>query len=89
MHLLKYQYQTERRSQSWKLTIAEHRKSIKRLLKGSPSLKYNVQAVIDEAFNDARDLFEIETGISKKTLPETYPYSFDQIMDDEFWPEEV
>ena len=39
MHLLKYQYQAEKRSNSWLFTIVEHRQRIEELLETSPSLK--------------------------------------------------
>ncbi|MEC4817035.1 MAG: DUF29 family protein [Scytonema sp. PMC 1069.18] len=39
-HLLKWQYQPERRSKSWERTIREQRKRISLLLDDSPSLKY-------------------------------------------------
>ena len=38
-HLLKYQYQPERRSKSWLLTMSHQRTAIERLLEQSPSLK--------------------------------------------------
>ncbi len=39
LHLLKWQYQPERRSGSWEGSIIEHRRRIKKALKESPSLK--------------------------------------------------
>ena len=38
LHLLKYQYQPERRGKSWLLTISHQRTAIERLLEQSPSL---------------------------------------------------
>jgi len=38
LHLLKYQYQPERRGKSWLLTINHQRTAIERLLEQSPSL---------------------------------------------------
>ncbi len=39
MHLLKWQYQPERRSTRWKLSIRNGRRQIEKRLKNSPSLK--------------------------------------------------
>ena len=39
MHLLKYRYQPEKRSHSWRYTIEEHRQRIAEALLDSPSLK--------------------------------------------------
>jgi len=38
MHLLKYKYQPEKRTNSWVYTIREHRKRIRDTFKTSPSL---------------------------------------------------
>ncbi|MCI4626742.1 MAG: DUF29 domain-containing protein [Candidatus Magnetoovum sp. WYHC-5] len=87
MHLLKWQYQPKRRSRSWNLTITTQRAEIKRLLKNSPSLNYNIETVVKEEFIIAKRMFEDQTGISKKTLPEICPYSFEQLSDYDFLPE--
>ncbi|BAY76908.1 hypothetical protein NIES25_33660 [Nostoc linckia NIES-25] len=39
MHLLKYKYQPEKRSNIWKVTIREHRRRLRITFKDSPSLK--------------------------------------------------
>ncbi|KJU84004.1 protein containing DUF29 [Candidatus Magnetobacterium bavaricum] len=87
MHLLKWQYQPKRRSRSWRATINNQRREIKRLLEENPSLKYNIEAVIDKEFIEAKRAFEDETGISAKKLPETCLYTFEQLMDYDFRPE--
>ncbi|KJU81418.1 protein containing DUF29 [Candidatus Magnetobacterium bavaricum] len=87
MHLLKWQYQPKRRSRSWRATINNQIKEIKRLLEDNPSLKYNIEAVIAKEFIAAKLTFEDETGISAKALPETCPYTFGQLMDYSFRPE--
>ena len=87
MHLLKWQYQPKKRSKSWIRTISTQRSEIKVVLKDSPSLKHNIEIIINEAFEDSHLLFEGETGISKATLPETCPYTFEQLSDYDFLPE--
>ncbi|MCI4624617.1 MAG: DUF29 domain-containing protein [Candidatus Magnetoovum sp. WYHC-5] len=87
MHLLKWQYQPKRRSRSWKLTISTQRSEIGLLFENSPSLKYDIETVIEKSFKNAKILFEDQTGISKQTLPEICPYIFEQLSDYEFWPE--
>lgn len=39
MHLLKYKYQPNKRSQSWRSTIVEHRRRLLIVFKDSPSLR--------------------------------------------------
>ncbi|MCI4624608.1 MAG: DUF29 domain-containing protein [Candidatus Magnetoovum sp. WYHC-5] len=87
MHLLKWQYQPKRRSKSWKLTINTQRIELNKLLKGSPSLKHNIESIVNEAFEDARLLFEDETGIDKNLLPKTCPYTLEQLKEHDFWIE--
>ncbi|KJU84442.1 protein containing DUF29 [Candidatus Magnetobacterium bavaricum] len=86
MHLIKWQYQPERRSESWSTTIRNQRTELKLLLADSPSLKYNIEAVTAKGFIAAKEEFEDETGISTKILPETCPYTFEQLMARGFWP---
>ncbi|MBF0339089.1 MAG: DUF29 domain-containing protein [Nitrospirae bacterium] len=87
MHLLKWQCQQKRRCRSWSTTIDNQRTDIKFLLEDSPSLKNNIEAVISKGFIEAKRKFEKETGISANTLPETCPYTFEQLMDYGFLPE--
>ena len=87
IHLLKWQYQSERQSRSWKGTINAQRMEIERLLKISPSLKPTLSEVVNEAYSYAIRQFEDETGISRKKLPASCPFTSEQVMDEDFWPE--
>ncbi|MBF0608096.1 MAG: DUF29 domain-containing protein [Candidatus Magnetobacterium sp. LHC-1] len=86
MHLLKWQYQPKRRSRGWRATINNQRRETKRLLEDNPSLKYNIETVMAKEFIESKRMFEDETGINAKELPETCLYTFDQLMDYDFWP---
>ncbi|MBF0338846.1 MAG: DUF29 domain-containing protein [Nitrospirae bacterium] len=86
MHLLKWQYQPNRRSDSWRTTIGNQRDEIEHLLEDSPSLQHNIEIVIAKGFIEAKRMFEDETGISSNTLPEACPYTFEQLMVRSFWP---
>ncbi|KJR40314.1 protein of unknown function DUF29 [Candidatus Magnetoovum chiemensis] len=88
MHLLKWQFQSNKHSKSWKATIRTQRDEVEFLVRDNPSLKYGIENIICEAFLKARLRFEDETGISyKKTLPETCPYTWEQITKQGFMPE--
>jgi hypothetical protein len=89
MHLLKWQYQSQKRSNSWITTINTQRMDIELLLKDSPSLKHDINKILNEVYINAKKMFEKETGISKKELPEICPYTFMQIINNDFWPEVV
>ncbi|KJR41188.1 protein of unknown function DUF29 [Candidatus Magnetoovum chiemensis] len=86
MHLLKWQHQSNKRSDSWKTTIRTQRKEIRFVIEDSPSLQYGIEETIDKAFIEAKIDFEDETRISKKILPEVCPYTWEQLSDDDFMP---
>ncbi len=85
-HLLKWEYQPNKRSGSWLATIRVQRRDMLRLLKESPSLKSYLKDAVMSAYTDARDLTIGETGLSKVTFPEEYGYSWAQIVDTQFSP---
>jgi len=86
-HLLKWKYQPELRGRSWSGTIKEQRHRIERLIKQNPSLKHETPEAIQEGFSDSKDLIEKETPIDLNLLPSECPYTFEQIMNDGFYPE--
>jgi hypothetical protein len=79
-HLLKWEFQPEYQSRSWKSTIVTQRKEIKRLLKYNPGLKNFDIEMIAEAYQDAVEIASVETGLPESIFPESCPYSCDQIM---------
>lgn len=87
-HLLKWEYQSYKRSRSWIATIQVQRKDILRLLKESPSLKPYLEDAVFEAYSDARYLAMGETELPRTTFPEACGYSWAQIVDDRFFPGE-
>ncbi len=86
-HLLKWQHQAARRSRSWKNTIASQRMDINELFADSPSLRYDLEEKIDRAYSKAVLLAEEETGIDKKFFPPSCPFSFAELLKEEFFPE--
>ncbi|MCI4624954.1 MAG: DUF29 domain-containing protein [Candidatus Magnetoovum sp. WYHC-5] len=86
-HLLKWQYQQNKRSTSWIKTINTQRREINRLLKDSPSLKYGIEVIVNEEFKNSSVSFQKETNISKNILPIECPYTFEQLSDYDFLPE--
>ncbi|BBC23201.1 DUF29 domain-containing protein [Pseudanabaena sp. ABRG5-3] len=83
-HLLKWQYQPNRRSKNWKYTIQEQRLQIIDLIEQNPSLKSYREEAISKAYQLGLFLVGRETPINPKTLPKQCPYSFEQIMDISF-----
>lgn len=87
VHLLKWQYQPNKRSRSWESSIFEHRRRIKKAFKNSPSLKPYFREVFNECYQDARKQASIETGLSLKVFPLESPFNIDQVLDEDFLPE--
>lgn len=88
-HLLKWQYEADFRSKSWKSTIVTQRAEIDSLLKDSPSLRYKLDERIDVAYSRAKNSAVAETGLSVRTFPERCPYSQKKILDTDFLPKEI
>ena len=87
-HLLKWQYQPERRERStWMSTIREQRKQITYVLEDSPSLKRQVGEVWSEVYRDAADKAREQMKAAKHSLPKICPYTQDQVLDPDFFPE--
>jgi hypothetical protein len=86
-HLLKWQFQPERRSSSWQASIVEHRRRVRDLLKDSPSLKPYFEEVFAECYEDAIELASIETGLPTSTFPRSSPYTSTQVLKAGFLPE--
>ena len=63
MHLLKWQYQPEKRSESWRSTITEQRICIELLLEDSPSLQPLFIEIFADCYEKARLKASEETGI--------------------------
>lgn len=85
-HLLKCEFQPERRSRSWLGTLRTQRSEIRLLLEQSPSLAHDLAAYADKVFPSAVGIASAETGLDEKIFPEANPYSLDSILDDNFVP---
>ncbi len=85
-HLLKWQFQLEYHGNSGRGSINEQRKRIHQLLIGSPSLKYQIEDKIIDAYDIAISSAVGETGLAENTFPATCPYSFAQLIDKDFYP---
>lgn len=86
-HLLKWEFQPDRRSKSWFATIREQRRRVAKLLNQNPSLKPFYPEAVQEAFADGIDLVVRETPLNYADLPDTCPYVPEQILDPEFLPD--
>ncbi|MGH8487574.1 MAG: DUF29 domain-containing protein [Gammaproteobacteria bacterium] len=86
-HLMKWQLQPELRSRSWKNTIRVQRIDFQELLQDNPSLGPQTGEALSRAYQKAKLLAAGDTNMDETGFPETCPYSFEQVMDEAFWPE--
>jgi uncharacterized Zn finger protein len=88
-HLLKYQRQPHLRSRSWEMTIRNQRDVIHDLLQESPSLRtvLNEPDKLAQAYIRAMREAVAETGLAPDAFPAGRPFTLEQMLDPEFWPE--
>jgi hypothetical protein len=87
MHLLKYKYQPEKRSNSWRYSLLEHRRRLDAAFKDSPSLKRYFLQEFDNCYLGARKLASVETGIAIAIFPLEIPFTIEQVLDEDYLPE--
>lgn len=91
IHLLKWQYQPRRRadSHSWRDSIVEHRDRIDRLCTRSPSLRRHLPAMLMEEYPRAGRRAMLQTRLPLGTFPQDCPWTLEQILDANCWPEPI
>jgi hypothetical protein len=87
MHLLKWRFQPSARGTSWRLTIEEQRDRLADHLLDNPSLKATLDASIASGYKLAILGAARETGLDRAVFPVTCPWSFEQFMDADVWPD--
>ncbi|WP_062268518.1 DUF29 domain-containing protein [Endozoicomonas arenosclerae] len=87
MYLLKWQYQPGLQSNSWRYTTIGQREELADHVKDNPSLKPRIPSALERAYRYALIEVAKETGLPVKTFPLTSPWSYEQAMSADFWPE--
>ena len=86
-HLLKWQYQPGLRGSSWKSSINNGREQVGWILKESPSLASQSPILLADAYPLARRNASAETGLRLSTFPNQCPFTVEQVLDAEYWPD--
>jgi hypothetical protein len=86
-HLLKYRFQPDRRTTSWRATIREHRRRLRDEFADSPSLRPYAEGVFAECYQDAREEAADEADLPTQTFPAVCPFTLDQLLDRNFLPD--
>ncbi|APB32730.1 hypothetical protein GlitD10_0419 [Gloeomargarita lithophora Alchichica-D10] len=87
VHLLKYKYQPNKRSNSWRVTLLEHRQRLSRDFRNSPSLKRHFLETFAHCYQGARKMASVETEITIATFSLECPFTAEQVLDEDFLPE--
>ena len=88
-HLLKWQYQPAHRSGSWRGSILEQRLRLRDLLEDSPSLQPFLAEAAGSAYGDGVQLASRETGLPIGHFPAAMPYALNDLLDDDWLPEDA
>jgi hypothetical protein len=87
VHLLKWRFQPSLRGRSWKLSVDEQRIAIDAHLSDNPSLKTVIPDATALAYRQARIGAQRETDLDAAVFPAQCPWTFEEMMDEDFWPE--
>jgi hypothetical protein len=79
-HMLKWEFQPKKRSQSWTASISEQRVRIRRLMAKMPSLRAHLAESIAEAYEIAVTFASAETKIVEEDFPQKCPYAPAEIL---------
>jgi hypothetical protein len=85
-HLLKWQYQTQKRSRSWRATVVVQQAELEHIFEQSPSLRRPSPAALERAYRNAVKQASIQTDLPAESFPRECPYTLEQILDSEFLP---
>jgi Domain of unknown function DUF29 len=88
-HLLKCRHQPMLRCKSWSNTIAIQRDDLADHMADNPSLKDKLPEALSSAYRKAILAAGPETGFDTAIFPSACPWTYEQIMDTAFWPEET
>jgi len=80
LNFLKWQFQPNFRSNSWRLSIEEQRFNVDEHLNENSSLRGQIEPAMRTAYRGALIAAQRETGLASSAFSSEYPYSLDQAM---------
>lgn len=89
LHMLKWDFQPERRSASWINTIEEQRNEFADVIDDNPSLKPRREEALAKAYRQARLGAARETGLRPDQFPAACPYSLAEVLNRPFETDSV
>ena len=88
MHLLKWQYQPQRRTDSCVDSITDARTQIELAIADSPSLKNYPAEALEQSYQRARRQAAKQTEMPISVFPEECPYSVELVLEEDWFPGE-
>ncbi len=85
-HLLKWEFQPDHQSGSWRGSIQEQRLQLNGLLEDSPSLHQQFIESLEKAYPQAIKLAYKETELPTTKFPNECSYELAQLLDEDFLP---
>ncbi len=87
LHLLKWRFQSAKRAASWEASVKVRRNRLIDHLDDNPSLKPLAPSALATAYRDAVIEAIAETGLPEPMFPEACPWTIEQVLSAEFWPD--
>jgi hypothetical protein len=84
---LKWRYQPGKRTRSWRITIDTQRADVEQIISEAPSLDGYREEALARAYARAVRRAVIETSLEKSTFPVECPWTLDEVLAENFWPE--
>ena len=81
-HLLKWQFQPEKRRGGWEATILEQRLQLEAALQDSTTLMNYAEEQIEKAYGKAVKLAAAETGLEASHFPAACPWTVETLLDE-------
>lgn len=88
IHLLQWEYQPQRRSDSWITSINNSRFQIESESEDSPSLKNYPSEVLGKAYEKAKRRAAQQTGLDLDRFPDQSPYLIKEILQEGWLPKD-
>ena len=86
-HLLKWKIQPEKRSNSWRATIAIQRIDLSEHLSDNPSLKHQLDERFQDSYRKGVLLAVKETELHPSKFPKESPFTIEQVFNKDYFPE--
>jgi hypothetical protein len=78
-----------RAERGWRATVKTQRLQVAHVLRDNPSLRPTVPRALTDAYEIARVQAAAALDIEEVTVPKTCPWTPEQVLDTDLWPEAI